>query len=52
LAWAESLTSVLPTDIDRAVAYYGTYIEHRIREARSASAFPTHGDEGPLGQPR
>jgi carboxymethylenebutenolidase len=55
------------TDIDCAVAYYGTYIEHRIRsadkftqsaqarlrcEAPAPAVRAAHGDEGPLGAGR
>ena len=42
------------TDIDCAVAYYGTYIEHRIKEVEeSAPAVrAAHGDEGSLGAGR
>src|SRR5262249_8191488 len=38
------------TDIDCAVAYYGTYIEHHIREAKNLRA--AHGAEGSLGASR
>ena len=42
------------TDIDCAVAYYGTYIEHNIREAPEPAppVRAAHGDEGPLGAGR
>ena len=42
------------TDIDCAVAYYGTYIEHRIKEAKQPAppVHAAHGDEGPLGAGR
>ena len=39
------------TDIDACVAYYGTYIEHNIREARQPAPAlrAAHGDAGPAG---
>jgi carboxymethylenebutenolidase len=42
------------TDIDCAVAYYGTYIEHHIREAENLHRpfCAAHGAEGSLGAGR
>ena len=42
------------TDIDCAVAYYGTYIEHRIKRSEEPPSplHAAHGDEGPLGAGR
>ena len=42
------------TDIDCAVAYYGTYIEHNIREVKKPAppVHAAHGDEGTAGYRR